>query len=166
METTEVSERSEPLKIGGWLILIAIGVVIAPVRLLYFVGVTYPSIFTDGTWEVLTTYGSEIYSPLWGPIIIGEIVGNLLFAFLGIYLAYLFFTKRSVFPKWYLGLAITSTAFILIDAYLVSIVLPEMEVFDSETTREVARSLFTLCVWSPYLLFAQRSKSTFIKVRT
>ncbi|HCK0618515.1 hypothetical protein CGI93_23190 [Vibrio parahaemolyticus] len=65
METTEVSEINEPLKIGGWLILIAIGVVIAPVRLLYFVGVTYPSIFIDGTWEVLTTYGSEIYSPLW-----------------------------------------------------------------------------------------------------
>ena len=115
---------------------------------------------------LLTTYGSEIYSPLWGAIIIGELVGNLLFAFLGIYLAYLFFTKRSVFTKWYLGLAITSTAFILIDAYLVSIVLPEMEVFDSETIQEVVRSLFTLCVWSPYLLFSQRSKNTFIKVRT
>ncbi|EHH0795968.1 DUF2569 domain-containing protein, partial [Vibrio vulnificus] len=85
METTEVSERNEPLKIGGWLILIAIGVIIAPVRLFYFVGVSYPSIFIDGTWEALTSYGSEIYSPLWGLIIIGEIVGNLLFAFLGIY---------------------------------------------------------------------------------
>ena len=41
MEPTEVSERNEPLKIGGWLILIAIGLVVAPVRILYFVGVTY-----------------------------------------------------------------------------------------------------------------------------
>ncbi|MCU8150880.1 DUF2569 domain-containing protein [Vibrio vulnificus] len=166
METTEVSERNEPLKIGGWLILIAIGVIIAPVRLFYFVGVSYPSIFTDGTWEALTTYGSEIYSPLWGPIIIGEIVGNLLFAFLGLYLAYLFFTKKSVFPKWYLGLTITSTVFLLIDAYLVSIVAPEIEMFNSDTTLEVVRSLFSLCVWSPYLLFSQRSKGTFTKART
>ncbi|EJO3996405.1 DUF2569 domain-containing protein, partial [Vibrio vulnificus] len=99
-------------------------------------------------------------------IIIGEIVGNLLFAFLGIYLAYLFFTKRSVFPKWYLGLTITSTAFLLIDAYLVSIVAPEIEMFNSDTTLEVVRSLFSLCVWSPYLLLSQRSKGTFTKVRT
>ncbi|KOO12840.1 DUF2569 domain-containing protein [Vibrio bivalvicida] len=166
METSEVSETNEPLRIGGWLILIAIGVVFAPVRIFYFVGATYPSIFTDGSWELLTTQGSEVYSPFWGPIIIGEIVGNLLFALLGVYLAYLFFTKRSAFPKWYLGVALTSTAFILGDAYAVSLVLPGIEVLDSETTQELIRSLVTLCIWSPYLFLSQRAKATFIKERT
>lgn len=165
METAEGSQTNEPLRIGGWLILIAIGIVITPVRLFYFIGITYPPIFTDGTWELITTQGSAVYSPLWGPILIGEIVINLMFALVGIYLAYLFFTKRSVFPKWYLGLAVTSTAFILVDAYIVSLVLPEMELFDSETVQELIRGLITLCIWSPYLFLSQRAKNTFIRER-
>ncbi len=166
MEKVEMSEANEPLKIGGWLILIAVGVIFNPVRTLYFVGTTYPPIFADGIWEMIITPGSEAYSPLLAALIIGEILVNLMFSLLGVYLAYLFFTKKSVFPKWYLGLALASVAFILADTYLVYLALPELEIFDSETTRELIRGLITLCIWCPYLFISQRSKDTFIKGRT
>lgn len=166
METSEVSENKESLKIGGWLIIVAIGVILSPLRLIHLVGTTYPSIFSDGTWEALTTVGSEAYSPIWGPFLIGEITVNLIMILLGLYLAYLFFTKKTALPKWYFGLALFSTIFILLDSYMVTLVIPDTEVFDSETLKEFGRSLVSLLVWSPYLLFSQRAKDTFVNVRT
>ncbi|MCP4986689.1 MAG: DUF2569 domain-containing protein [Colwellia sp.] len=161
----EVSKSREPLKLGGWLILVALGVVLSPLRLLHLSGTTFPPIFTDGTWEALTTQGSEAYSPIWGPFLIGEILINLIMVLLGIYLVYLFFTKKATLPKWYFGLALFSTVFIVIDAYIVTLVVPDMEVFNSETMKELGHSLVRLLIWSPYLLFSQRSKDTFLNVR-
>ena len=50
--------------IGDWLILVAIGIIVTPIRLIMFMMATYPEIFTTGIWEALTTQGSEAYSPL------------------------------------------------------------------------------------------------------
>ena len=162
METTEVSNKKEPLPIGGLLFLVAIGVVFAPLRVLHLIVTTYPTIFSDGTWEALTSQNSEFYSPFWGPVLIGELTVNVVFLVVGVYMAYLFFTKKAVFPKWYFGLALFSSAFIILDAYLVSLIMPEIEMFDSDTQKEFFRSLFSLLVWSPYLLFSQRAKDTFV----
>ena len=63
-------------RIGGWLILLGIGLVISPFK----VGVTmvkdlWPA-FTNGHLELLTTPGSHAYHPLWAPLLIFEVVGN------------------------------------------------------------------------------------------
>ncbi|EME3970761.1 DUF2569 domain-containing protein [Vibrio fluvialis] len=166
MKELEASTNKEPLKIGGWLILIAIGIVFAPIRIFYSLSVDYPPIFSDGTWEVLTTKGSELYSPVWSVFIIGEIATNLLLAIAGIYMAYLFFTKKFAFPKWFFGLAVTSIVVILVDAYVVSLVIPNTEVFNADTAQELLRSGLALCLWSPYLFLSERSKNTFIKGRS
>lgn len=92
-----LEEIDEPRKIGGWLILVAIGVVISPVRIFYLSVSTYPQIFSDGTWEALTTISSEAYSPIWEPFLIIEILVNLIFLVLSLYLAFLFFQKNELF---------------------------------------------------------------------
>jgi len=166
MEVSEVSKNKDPLRIGGWLILVALGVILSPLRLLHLLSTTYPAIFTDGSWEALTTQGSEVYSPIWAPFLIGEIIVNVAMVLLGFYLAYLFFTKKTALPRWYLGLALFSSVFIMIDAYLVTLVVPNMDVFDAETMKELGRSLVSLLIWSPYLIYSQRSKDTFVNVRT
>jgi len=166
MESMEVSAKQEPLKIGGWLILVAIGIVLSPIKLIYHLGTVYPSIFLDGTWEALTTEGSEFYSPIWGPFLIGEITVNVILVLSGAYLIFLLFAKCASLPKWYFGLALFSSIFILIDAYMVTLVVPDMEVFDADTMKEFGRSLFSLLIWSPYLFYSQRAKETFINVRT
>ncbi|HBN90489.1 MULTISPECIES: DUF2569 domain-containing protein [Rheinheimera] len=166
MEKLDTKETKQPLEVGGWLILVAIGVILSPLKSIYFMGITYPSIFADGTWEKLTTEGSDVYSPIWGPFLIGEILINILFICLGVYIAYLFFTKKAALPKWYFAVAISSSIFILADAYVVTLVLPEMQIFGEETIKEFGRSLVSLLVWSPYLLFSQRAKDTFVIRRT
>jgi hypothetical protein len=90
-------QNIEPKKFGGWLILIGIGIVISPLRIIQLLTFTHVPIFTDGTWEVLTTVGSEAYSPLWGPILSIEITINILLLASSIYLIYLFFKKKKIF---------------------------------------------------------------------
>lgn len=157
------NEVKVPRDIGGWLILVALGIVFAPLRILYFLSTTYPPIFTDGTWEALTTETSEAYSPIWGPYLLSEIVVNLALVGASFYLVFLFFTKKSNFPKWYAGLAVFSAIFILLDAYMVTLVVPDMPMFDAETAKEFGRSLVSCLVWTPYLFLSQRSKETFVR---
>ena len=143
--------------------MVAVGIVITPLRLLMLVGTTYPEIFTTGIWEALTTQGSDAYNPLWAPIIIGELLVNLGLLLVWIYIAYKFFTRSEDFPTWYIGVAVFSFVFIIVDAYAIKLVLPNEPVFDPDTTRELIRSLFMVVVWVPYMLFSKRVKATFVK---
>ena len=78
-------------------------------------------------------------------------------------MAYKFFTKSKDFPKWYIGIALFSTIFIILDAYAIKLVLPDEPVFDADTTKELMRSMFMLFVWGSYLLLSKRVKETFVK---
>jgi hypothetical protein len=148
--------------IGGWLILVAIGIVITPIRIIMLVITTYSEIFSTGTWEALTTQGSEVYSPLWAPILIGEILINSGIILVWLYMAYLFFSKKKSFPKLYIGIAVFSLIFIIADAFAIKLVLPSEPVFDPDTVKELMRSLIMVVIWVPYMLVSKRVKTTFI----
>lgn len=158
-----MDKTKNPEGINGWLILVAIGMVLAPIRIVFTLLTTYPQIFSSGTWEALTTKGSEGYNPLWGPIIIGELSINIILLMLLLYLAYLFFSKSRNFPKWFIGIAIFSIVFIVADAFAVKMVAPDEPVFDSDTIREFAHSVIVAVIWVPYMLVSKRVKATFIK---
>jgi len=72
-EAKNTKETATPRRIGGWLILVGIGVVFTPLKIIFLLSTTYPPLFSDGAWEAITTVGSEAYSPIWGPLIIGEV---------------------------------------------------------------------------------------------
>ena len=157
-------ENNEELKgLSGWLILVGIGVVLVPIRLLANTVPIYLPIFTDGTWEAVTTVGSEAYNPLLGPLLIGEIVFNLGMVLASIYLIYLFFSKHSRFPTFYIIIVVVSLIGILLDAWLISSVVPSEPMFDSETTKEFFRVLIGGFIWVPYLLVSKRVKATFVE---
>ncbi len=158
-----MSEEKNLEGIGGWLILVAIGIVVTPIRIVALIMMTYPEIFSSGAWESLTTQGSEAYSPLWAPIIIGEIWINCGLILVWLYMAYKFFTKSKDFPKWYIGIAIFSLLFIIADAFAINLVLPSEPVFDPDTIKEFMRSLIMVIIWVPYMLVSKRVKATFIK---
>jgi len=148
--------------LGGWLILVGIGVVVTPLRIGALLLKTFPPIFSGGAWEALTTPGYEAYSPLWAPILLSEIVINTGLVLVSLYLMYLFFSKRRVFPKWYIGILVFSLIFIVIDAWVVKLVMPNEPMFGPGTMKAFLQALVTSLIWIPYMLISKRVKATFV----
>ena len=148
--------------LGGWLILVGIGVVFSPLRMPVEVQRIYLPIFNDGTYDMLSTPGTDAYIPFWSTLIWGEILVTTILFFASIYLAYLFFSKKSLFPKLYIWLAVGSFAFIILDALLVKVIFPNEAMFDPGTIKEIARSGLGILIWVPYMLLSKRVKATFV----
>lgn len=149
--------------IGGWLVFVAIGIILSPIAILVQVLPIYLDMFSNGSWEVLTTPGYEAYNPLWIPIVIGEMVtnGGLIVAW--VFLAVLFFSKKKLFPKLYIGILIFTLAFLLLDTLAVKVVLPDEPMFDPDTMTAIIRTVMVVIIWVPYMLVSKRVKATFIK---
>lgn len=158
-----MSERSELKGLGGWLILVGIGVVLAPVRLLATYIPIYLPIFSDGTWAALAAVESPAYHPFWGPLLVGEVIFNSCMVAASVYLIYLFFSKHYLFPKVYITIAAVSLVFIPLDAWLVSFVMPDENILDPQTLKEFGRALVGGLIWVPYMLLSKRVKATFIE---
>jgi hypothetical protein len=148
--------------LGGWLILIGIGIVFGPLQMLMEFIPLYSEMFTNGSYEVLTTPGSIAYNPFWAPVVITELLVNILILLTAVYIAVKFFTKKSNFPKWYIGLAVFTLVFLVIDAFAIKLVLPNAAVFDPDTVKEIFLQVFRVLVWVPYMLKSKRVKATFV----
>lgn len=149
--------------IGGWLVLVALGVVFSPIRIVLELFSIYSGLFSDGTWEFLTTPSTELYHPLWAPIILGELFINGALVLAWIVAIFLFFSKKRIFPKWYIGILLFTLVFIILDAFAIKVVLPSEPAFDDETAKELVRSIIASLIWIPYMLVSKRVKATFIK---
>jgi len=158
-----MSNNDELKGLSGWLILVGLGVILSPIRLLFTYVPMYKPIFEDGTWEALTTVGSQAYNVLWAPILIGEMALNFIIVAASIYLIYLYFSKHYLFPKLYIGIVAISIVFIPLDAWVVTKVLPSEPMFDPETTKEFIRTLIVGLIWIPYMLISKRVKATFVE---
>lgn len=158
-----MSKDNELKGLGGWLILVGIGVVIAPIKLLVTYIPLYKPLFEDGTWEALTSVSSPTYNALWGPLLVGEGAYNSLMAAASIYLVYLFFTKHYLFPKLYIAIVAASLVFIPLDAWLITKILPAEPMFDPETAKEFMSVLIVGLIWVPYMCISRRVKATFVE---
>ena len=76
-----MAENTDLKGLKGWLVLVGIGVVIAPIHSLITYIPAYFQIFESGTWGALTEVSSQAYTPLWGEVLIGEITFNTLMFF-------------------------------------------------------------------------------------
>jgi hypothetical protein len=158
-----MSDNNTLKGLRGWLILVGIGLIIAPLRISFTYGPMFYSIFTDGSFEVLTNPSSEQYHALWGPLLIFEVIYNSSMVAVSVFLIYLFFTKNYLFPKVYIAMVLLSLFFIPLDAWLGSFVITDEPMFDPHTTKEFARTLVSAVVWVPYMLISKRVKATFVE---
>lgn len=160
-----MDNNNEPKGLGGWLILVGLGVVFGPIRLMYEFGPLYHSLFSDGGFEYLTTPGTDAYHPLWGPLLVFEAIVNTVLLLALLIMAYLFFSKHYLFPRTYIAIVVFSTGFIVLDAWLGSLIITDEPMLDPTTVKELSRSLFTAAIWIPYMLVSRRVKATFVEHR-
>ncbi len=124
----------------GWLTLVILGLIISLGYNLYYF------------YEILSGASNN-------ESVIIDIVIGIVFSVFSAYVIYLFFTKKRIFPKWYIAFLIISTAmnifaFIYIDAND-----PEMQSLSKDT----GRSVLAVIIWVPYMLISKRVKATFTK---
>ncbi|QYF94715.1 DUF2569 domain-containing protein [Massilia sp. PAMC28688] len=147
--------------IRGWLILVALGVVISPFRMAWDMYKNYGAIFGEGTWQALTTPGSDVFHPFWGPFLVSEIVINVALVLAWTYMIHLLFSKKKAFPKWFIWAHVAAPVVVVVDSLGLQVVRPDLPVMDPETRKEMFRAMFALCVWVPYMMMSRRVKATF-----
>jgi hypothetical protein len=149
--------------IKGWLFLVAIGVVISPLRIISGFIMTFVPIFTQGTWKVLITPGTEAYNPLWVPLLAFEITYNLAMSIATIFMVVLFFRYHRLFPRLYIILMILPLLVLPFDSWLITFIMPGNPVFDESTLKELAKGAIGAAIWVPYMFKSKRVKATFIR---
>jgi len=156
----EVADTS-PRGIGGWLILVVIGLVLTPFRVGYFLLTTHWPIFRDGAWPILTTPGTEAYHPLWGPLIVFEIVGNLGCIALAVIGLWLLLRKSRHAPRAVTGLLAWAALFGVIDYFAGDLIPAVAAEPDPNDLGQLARTLVSAAIWIPYFRLSRRVKATF-----
>lgn len=146
--------------LGGWLILLAIFLIISPISITFFLITTTADILP--LWMPVTTPQSAYYIPGIAPLILTELIGNFIFILLFLYAIFLFFTKSRHFPKLLIFILIANLLFLLADDFFANMVMQDyIDMEDPESTREIYFSAIRCVIWIPYLLKSKRVKSTF-----
>lgn len=159
---TPESRNHGPSGLGGWLILIAIGLVLTPLKLGVLLTGTFLPMFTDGSVRALTTPGSEHYHSLWLPMIAYEVIGNGVFIVGSIVALILFFSRSRRFPHYYIVFLLANLAFLAIDE-LLGAKIPAVAASDDMTSLgQLVRVFVSCCIWVPYFLVSKRVKNTFV----
>lgn len=149
--------------LGGWLILVGIGLVLRPIRSAISLFPTFSTYLDLNTWRVLTDAEHASYQPAYAVIAPLEMVGNLVLVIAPLLLLGLFFAKRRIFP----------TAMIAFFAFeggmtVFNIVTSHLMTTTTEAQRLAAYGglgggLIAMAVWIPYFCVSRRVKLTFTR---
>lgn len=153
---------NDPLHgIGGWLILPAIGIIFIPISNVVTTLTELNTIDLE-TWLAITTPGKELYHPLWAVIIYVEMALDAILISLSLITPFLFFRKKSGFPRTYVAtLIIGLTGRIVISALAYNIPNFDQEVY-YEGIADVVKIAISAGIWIPYMLISDRAKRTFV----
>jgi hypothetical protein len=121
-------------------------------------------VFTAGHWPLLTSPSSDAYHPLWAPLLVFELLGNLAFIGFSIIALLLFFRRSPQFPKVMVAYYVASLVFVAADFFLANLIPAVAAEADAEGVRELIRSIVTCAVWVPYMYRSQRVMNTFIEL--
>jgi hypothetical protein len=147
-----------PKDIGGWLVLIAIGLVMTPVYTL--VTIFNNDYYNLANWNNITNPASAGYNMQLATLLVVEVFYNMFFLAYSILLLILFFNKRSSFPLLMSLKYGGSILFISLETYF----LYKMNLLDNnnETIKELTQLIVSGAIWIPYLYVSERAKETFL----
>lgn len=152
--------RAKP--IGGWLVIVAIGLVLTPLVLIITL-VMEEGFYDAYTWATL--WNTEGIQGKPNVILIAmELVINLVRIVFSTVLIVLFFERRSSVPRLMVILYASTLAFIVIDAIFAYAVNGDLytSVDDVETVKDIFTTLVAAAIWIPYFLISDRVKNTFV----
>lgn len=155
-------EFAEDLPIGSWLILPAIGLCIAPFRLVF--EVIEADFFEPMVWTNLMMLDIPNLSKFLFYIGASMVYNALYFVFI-IFILILFFMRRSSVPRMITIFYIVSIVGPLLDLIAAELIVPQlMDPNENRVTlAAIGRTVLAAIIWIPYFNYSERSKSTFCK---
>ena len=154
-----IEPATGPKGLGGWLVLLAIGLIIMPLRLLGVLGQDLKA-FTGDTWRSLTNPESPAYHPAWGPVIFAETLVNAAFLAGSFVLLNLFFNRRASFPRMAIIFLLASALFQLVEVIVGRLLLGS--VVAQAGLDALAIAAVSATIWTTYLLRSRRVANTFV----
>ena len=149
--------------IGGWLLLVAVGIVVTPFRMLYEMYQNL-QVFGADTWGMLTSPTSESYMPGFGIFVVVETVANCLLLVAWLYVAVLFFSKRNSLPRWYIAVLATNSVVVALDGFAYWHFFRESSGYDLQPVlKDTVQILVAALIWIPYMRVSDRVKATFVR---
>jgi transglutaminase-like putative cysteine protease len=150
--------------IGGWLLLPAFGLLVAPFRLLMDLSRLLPSYATD-SWTQLTTVGGDAYHAMWAPVLLFELANTMGYLVFMSLLLVMFFQKRRVVPLFYPVLLGSNVLIQGIDIALVQSIPSAASAVTGKDWGELLRGALFFAIWASYFRMSQRVKATFVHGR-
>lgn len=153
----------EGRSIGGWLILIAIGVVLTPVIILYSL-LADPSIYDAYSWATLWETEGLVGKPFVLFMVV-ELIINYARVVYGVLLIILFFQRRTIVPRLMIILYAGTFLFLVLDSVVALGLAPDLytDQENQESYKDIFRAFISCAIWIPYFLISTRVKETFVK---
>ena len=146
--------------ISGWLVLVAIGQVLLPLRFIKPIYDVLSATMDTSSWRSLTDPIESGYNAWWAPALLFELffnLGALLFVAL---LIALFFTKKAAWRRAFALFLIFFLLGAVIDTVLVDRIPSAAEPALTAVVQLVP-VVVAAAVWIPYVSFSKRAKATF-----
>lgn len=155
MSEDAVKKEKNLQGIRGWLLLVAVGVVGAPIITGVSLAWMLPLISHLGD---LVSYDSTL-----GFLVIFSTIGQVLLLLVAIIVVFKFFTKARVFPKLYIALLAFGIVLGVADLAMLNLLSPGETLEHSKNAARLGAQGFWSLVWGAYILKSKRVKATFIE---
>lgn len=140
--------------IGGWLILMAIRMIVAPVLGTFQILDT----FFDGFSKINSEPVTKIFNPVWVTYLLVDII----VVFVWIYIAFLFFSKKKSFSIWFIRASGVCLLITIIDSLIEQYIsLGELKL-SSFAHKDIIKAFISTWIWISYISESKRVKATFI----
>ena len=149
-------------KIGGWLILCAIGLILYPVQTLVFLITELIPALSPENWSAMTSPASPYYHSFLAPLVIAELVGGLCFLVFSILLVVVFFQQRRYAPKLIILFLAGNLIFVGFDYFVTTFIIIRSSSINVDATINFVRTTVAGMVWIPYFIFSKRVRRTFV----
>jgi hypothetical protein len=151
------------LKIGGFLIIVAVGLVLSFIRNLESLAWALIP-FREEVWEKLTIPGSSAYHPSWKTVLLFQIISASAIFMMTIIGMVLFFRKHRFFPT-VIVIAIPLIFLVMLVSYYLEGLVPAIAAsqYYAKEKRDLVMRFIALHVWIPYFVVSDRVKRTFVR---
>ncbi|MFC5986824.1 DUF2569 domain-containing protein [Marinicrinis lubricantis] len=146
--------------LGGWLILVQIGLFISLARAVYYL-LDAMSVWKQ--WDTIMDEESFYYDPLWPSLTVFESVYNGFIVIFCLYIVINFYMKKSIVPRLMIILYSSNLLAAVIDYAMIQQITFAKQLDNGDAEKVLYRAILAAAIWIPYFLRSRRVRQTFVR---